>query len=105
MVIMYILNIKTLLILYPVQAICLFLIANGCICKGLNTKITKELSNLSCAIYFLHTVFIYGVVDNFFGISSSVILKFVISITMSIIVYLITWKIKSVRWLLGVNNK
>ena len=103
MIIIYEIGIKSLLVLYPVQAICLFIIVNRLTGIDINIYITKLLGNLSAAIYFLHTVFIYGVIDYFFGINASVLLKFVVSVAMSIGVYFVVYKfkIKSVQWLIG----
>lgn len=103
MIIIYEIGMKSLLVLYPVQAICLFIIANKLTGIDINIAITKRLGNLSAAIYFLHTVFIYGVIDYFWGIDVSILLKFLASISMSIGVYFIVHKfrIKPMKWLIG----
>lgn len=94
---------RSLLILYPLQAISLFLMTYKLTESNINTTITKQLGNLSATIYFLHTVFIYGVIDYFFGIDAPVFLKFFLSIVMSVAVYLVAmkFKIKPVKWLIG----
>lgn len=99
----YIMDMRSLLILYPLQAISLFLMTYKLTESNINTSLTKQLGNLSTAIYFLHTVFIYGIIDYFFGIDAPVFLKFLLSLVMSVAVYLVAMKlrIKPVKWLIG----
>lgn len=93
------------LCLYPVQASCLFLM----VCQSTWSKISKNLClscrNMSSAIYFLHTVSIYGIIDPIFGVDSPIILKFSVSIVFSIAVLYIVkrMKIYPIEWLLGVK--
>lgn len=58
---------------------------------------------MSSAIYFLHTVIIYGIIDVIWGIDTLIPLKFCVSVLLSIGVYMIVrkFKIKPVKWLLG----
>lgn len=103
MIIIYLMDIKSLLILYPLQSISLFLITNKTTESNINTFLTERLGDLSAAIYFLHTAFIYGVIDSFLGMGTPIFLKFLISIIMSIALYFIVIKlrIKPLKWLIG----
>lgn len=105
MIMIYNAGFQQWLCLYPIQAISLLLICCQDIKCPLNQHITKNCRNLSSVIYFLHTVFIYGVVDSVWGIDAAIALKFFVSIALSIIVYWIakTFKIKSLNWLLAIR--
>ena len=104
-VLLYILGKEQWLCLYPIQAGCLFLMA----CQPIRGKISKSLCltcrNMSSAIYFLHTVFIYGIIDPVFGVDSPIIMKFSISVLLSIVVLFVVkrMKIHPVKWLLCVK--
>lgn len=93
------------LCLYPIQAVSLMLICFQSIKCPLSKQLTRECRNLSSVIYFLHTVFIYGVIDIIWGIDAAIALKFFTSIVLSIIVYWIAkiFKIKSLNWLLAIR--
>lgn len=78
-------------------------------CQPIRGKISKSLCltcrNMSSAIYFLHTVFIYGIIDSVFGVDSPIIMKFSISVLLSIVVLFVVKKMKihPVKWLLCVK--
>lgn len=67
--------------------------------------LTFTCRNMSSAIYFLHTVFIYGIIDSVFGVDSPIIMKFSISVLLSIVVLFVVKKMKihPVKWLLCVK--
>lgn len=93
------------LCLYPLQAFCLLVICCQNIKCPLNGTITRNCRNMSSAIYFLHTVFIYRVVDIIWGRNAGIVLKFSISVLLSVGVYYIAkrFKIKALKWLLSVK--
>ena len=104
-VLLYILGKEQWLCLYPIQAGCLFLMA----CQPIRGEISKSLCltcrNMSSAIYFLHTVFIYGIIDPVFGVDSPIIMKFSVSVLLSIVALCVVkrMKIHPVKWLLCVK--
>ena len=95
----------SILCLYPIQAGCLFLMA----CQPIRGEISKSLCltcrNMSSAIYFLHTVFIYGIIDPVFGVDSPIIMKFSVSVLLSIVALCVVKRMKKhpVKWLLCVK--
>lgn len=105
MVLLYITGKEQWLCLYPIQAGGLFLIA----CRPIRGEIKKTFyracRNMSSAIYFLHTVFIYGIIDPFFGVDSLIILKFSISVMLSVLVMYVVKKMKiyPIKWLLCIR--
>ena len=106
MIIIYVLGKKEWLCVYPLQAVFLFM---GTISIGndssFNESITRICRNLSSSIYYLHTIFIYGVIDVICGTDSMILLKFGIAVILSIIVYVI-FEItgnKTLKWLIGVK--
>ena len=106
MIIIYVLGKKEWLCVYPLQAVFLFM---GTISIGNNTSfnesITRICRNLSSSIYYLHTIFIYGVIDVICGTDSMILLKFGIAVILSVIVYVI-FEItgnKTLKWLIGVK--
>lgn len=75
------------------QAILFFLIAiNSPIPIKRNTSIIFR--ELSSSIYYLHTYFIYYLVDPIFGVESNFLIKFFIGITGSAIIYVIVKEVK-----------
>lgn len=105
MIVLYILGARQWLCLYPIQAGCLFLMACQSTGHGISKSLCLSCRNMSSVIYFLHTVFIYGIIDPVFGVDSSIILKFSLSIMLSItVLYVIKrMKIHPVEWLLCVR--
>ncbi len=94
-VLLYILGKEQWLCLYPIQAGCLFLIASQPIRGEISKSLCSTCRNMSSAIYFLHIVFIYGIIDPVFGVDSPIIMKFSVSVLFSIVVLLllISWQV------------
>lgn len=80
------------LIFYPVQAVILFLLVIQPLKYNISEKVAMNCRDISTSVYFLHTVFIYGVVDTVFGVNCAIFLKFGIAVVGSVSVYLITKK-------------
>lgn len=93
------------LILYPVQAISLFLFAIQPTELVNNGKFNTVCRELSSSVYFLHTVFIYGLVDLVWSVNAPILLKFAVSVGCSAVVYIIVKfsKAKSLCWLLNIK--
>lgn len=105
MVFFYILGKEQFLCLYPIQAGSLFLMAYQSSGKSIRKSLCLSCRNMSSAIYFLHTVFIYGIINPVFGVDSLIILKFSLSVMLSIAVLYVVkrMKIHPVEWLLCVR--
>ena len=60
---------------------------------------------MSSSIYFLHTVFIYGVIDVIWGVDSMILLKFGVAVLLSLVVYYIAEKSQNwpLKWLLSIK--
>ena len=91
-------------ILYPIQTICLFWFG---LQATMQTKPQTALAarEISAVIYFMHTVFIYGIFDAFFGVKSSVAAKFFGSIALSVVTYVLVraLHLKALYWLFGMK--
>ena len=96
---------NNLLILYPLQAFSLFLIALYKPHKHIETRVTKTCRNLSSSIYFLHTLFIYIVFNLILHSNIPMFLRFMIPIIISILIYIFVEKkdIMKMKWLLGIK--
>ena len=87
------------------QAILFFLIA-----INIKTEINKNISlifrELSSSIFYLHTYFIYYVIDPILGVESNFLFKFFIAVFASITVYIIVKKlrIKPLMYVLNIRN-
>ena len=94
-----------LLCLYPIQAICLFVISLLPIKYRFNKMILEGCRNLSFCIYYLHTVFKYGLATLLFNYISSGVGQVFTAILLSTIVCFIVKKlnIKLVMWLLSMK--
>lgn len=67
MIIIHVCGWSRWLCLYPIQAVCLFIITYQSKDFRLSKSISRICRNMSSSIYFLHTVFIYGVIDVIWG--------------------------------------
>lgn len=105
MMILYMVGKYNLLILYPLQAFSLFLIALYKPHKHIETRVTKTCRNLSSSIYFLHTLFIYIVFNLILHSNIPMFLRFMIPIIISILIYIFVEKknIMKMKWLLGIK--
>ncbi len=91
-------------LLFPVQTVCLFWF-------GLQTPVSVKpqtalaAREISAVVYFMHTVFIYGVFDAFLGVDSSVTLKVFGSIALSVGTYALVRVLhfKPLHWLFGMK--
>lgn len=107
----YILDIKSIvkfdlnIILYIPLAILFFLISISIKLK-LSLKVSLLFREISSSIYFLHTYFIYNIMDIFFGIEFSSIIKVLVSVSASICVYCIVKKsrIKLLNFALNIHK-
>ncbi len=90
--------------LYPIQTVCLFLFG---LQTAVRTKPQTALTarEISAVVYFMHTVFIYGVFDAFFGVESSVAAKFFGSIALSVVTYVLVCAVhlRPLHWLFGMK--
>lgn len=95
------------LCLYPLQAVSLFLMSLNTSSSVISKKFSRFCRNASSAIYFLHTVFMYGIIDVIWGANLNAGLKFLIAVTLSLVVYGIIQKMhfEPGAWLLGVRQK
>lgn len=103
MIILYISAKYQLLCFYPIQAVSLFMLVYQPTYNNINRSLCRICREMSSAIYFLHTVFIYGIIDVVWGVDAFIPLKFCVAVFLSICVYAVARKfeIKPVKWLLG----
>lgn len=101
----YLNNYAGSLVLYPLQAISLFVIACKPATKNISIKFSKLCRNLSSSIYYLHTVFKYGLASILFNYISSGYIQIFVAIMLSIGVYCIVkrFNIRPLMWLLSVK--
>lgn len=94
-------------LMYPIQAVMLFLWSvNGSEDNSKWHDISIRLRERSAVYYFLHTVFVYGVIDQIFGMGASIVLKYVLAISLCELSY---WCIKNVHikkinWLVNIKG-
>lgn len=89
---------------FPIQTVSLFWF-------GLQTQTRAKpqtalaAREISAVVYFMHTVFIYGVFDAFFGVDSSTALKLFGSIALSVVTYALVRALhfKPLHWLFGMK--
>lgn len=105
MMILYMVGKSNLLILYPIQAFSLFLIALYKPHKHIENRVTKTCRNLSSSIYFLHTLFINIVFNLILHCNIPMFLRFMIPIIISILIYIFVENknIMKMKWLLGIK--
>lgn len=92
-------------ILYPVQAVTLFLICVNAKSTAVSPKMAHVLRDCSAVIYFMHTVFIYAVFDFFFTVNAPIAMKFMGSIGLSLLTYALVryLEIRPLGWLFGMK--
>ncbi|MDO5392125.1 MAG: acyltransferase, partial [Eubacteriales bacterium] len=105
MIFLYCIGMNRWLCFYLIQAVCLFMIAIQFTHERFRQSTVVMCRNLSTAIYFLHTIFIYGVIDPALGIDSPVLLKFCCAVLGSCIIYFVVnqSQIRPFKWLLNVK--
>lgn len=93
------------IVLYPLQAISLFIIACKPSIKNISIKFSKLCRNLSSSIYYLHTVFKYGLASVLFNYIASGYMQIFVVIMLSIGVYGIVKKfnIRPLMWILSIK--
>lgn len=88
-----------------IQAVCMMLFAiqsnNICISKSTSLFCRK----MSSAIYLLHSVILYGIVDNFISADESILLKFILTTGGCMLIY---WLVnhsscRRLKWLIGIE--
>ena len=77
---------------YPLQAVCLFLIAFLKQDIAINTKVNKVCRNMSMVLYYVHTIILYWIIDPLLGKDVAILLKFIIVFIMTYSLYWITMK-------------
>lgn len=89
-------------LLYILQAVSLFALAFNSTVSVKNSVVFRELSN---SIYFLHTTFIYWLMDPFMKFMPNPFLRAGLSVILSLVVYFIVkkLKIKPIKYLLSVS--
>ena len=80
-------NLSRFMFLHSIQAILLFIFAINAQTLNLSEEMCLKFRGISTAIFYLHTIFIYYFVDVVWGVNSSVLLKYIVSIVMSIGIY------------------
>ena len=105
MTLLYFLGNTNYICLVSVQAVCLFIFTIQDVNVKLNNSFITACRNISSSLYFLHTVFIYGVIDIIWGVDAMILLKFTLAVIFSFMVYLISVKTnnKHLKWLLGIK--
>ena len=105
MIILYSYGYYDLLCLHPIQAICLFIISLQPIKYQFNKLILEGCRNLSSCIYYLHTVFKYGLATLLFNYINSGLGQVFTAVLLSSIVCYVVKKldIKPVMWLLSMK--
>ena len=90
----------------PFQAVLLFLIAVQPSKVVIKKEITDHCRDLSATIYFVHTIFIYKVIDRLWTINSPMLPRFLIASALSIGVYCVAkvLKFRPLCWLLSIKN-
>lgn len=90
---------------YPIQAALLFLMALRFDPASANAKVGDTLREISSTLYFLHTIFIYRIVDVLWSVNAPILLKFSISVCLSLMIYWIAkrTKFKPLCWLLSIK--
>ena len=98
-------NENLLYVFYPVQAVCLFLIAFLKQDIAINTKVNKVCRNMSMALYYVHTVILYWIIDPLLGKDTAILFKFIIVFVITFSLYWITMKkhLKLFKDLLGIK--
>ena len=82
-------------ILYPIQAILLFLVSVSAECSVIPESIIRECRSVSSAIYCLHCFMIYYVINPIIGINANVFIRVTVAVGLSVGLY---WIVKTIKF-------
>ncbi len=94
-----------MVLLYPIQAILLFLISIQATKLKIDSKTCCKLRNLSSTIYLVHMVYVEGVVSVFWPIDAPRLFRWSVTMLFSVLTYIIIekLKIKPLMWLMSME--
>jgi len=92
---------------YPggLQGVLLFLIARHPAKRPLPQKLCSNCRDLSSCLYYLHTIFIYQVIDRIWGLHSPVLMRYALAVIPSVLIWFIVRKLdwKPAKWMLSMK--
>jgi hypothetical protein len=102
----YDINLSRYLYFYPIQAALLFLIALQPSSMTIRKEISDHCRDLSATTYFVHATIIYRFVDVIWSVDSPIFFKFMVTVIISSLLYIIikATKIKPLCWLLSIKH-